>query len=89
MVRGLGLSHAMELTLIQHIPKITPNNPVPWAGETEILFQSFQAEHFRPKSCWFFCRAWQYVDSVSVFLCVWNKFWGSDWSKVRDVMRRR
>ena len=34
---GLGLSHAMELTLIQHIPKITPNNPVPWRGETEIL----------------------------------------------------
>ena len=53
---GLGLSHAMELTL-SHIPKITPNNPVPWGGETEILFQSFQAEHFRPKSCCFFLCA--------------------------------
>ena len=42
---GLGFSHPVELTL-SHIPKITPNNPVPWAGETEILFQSFQAEHF-------------------------------------------
>ena len=51
---GLGLSTAMDLTLL-HIPKITPYNPVPWGGETEILFQSFQAEHFRPKSCCFFC----------------------------------
>ena len=46
----------MELTL-SHIPKITPNNPVPWGGETEILFQSFQAENFRPKYCWAFLCA--------------------------------
>ena len=50
---GLGLSQAMELTL-SHIPKITPNNPGPLGEETEILFQSFQAEHFRPKS-FFLC----------------------------------